>query len=240
MIQAIGVVMSIEWVSRGKTEVGDLCIAQNVVKLLGNTTGAMITSVIALYALYAWYSGTEGSLRASIYVILGIWSLNILLIIIGNVHHGASYSSPTPYWCWISPDYIEYQIASEYMWYWIALALSLVTYAILARNDVGIRNHRVLAFPIVYSITILPMSIVRFIGFARERQPAEDRTPMPAAATFAVVSIYNLNGLFNVALTYWMRKDANLLHRHQLTPVSDIPMILNGKVDENRGKEPSV
>ncbi|KAF8647462.1 hypothetical protein AX16_006668 [Volvariella volvacea WC 439] len=227
LIQCVGAMVSIEWVRTGKTEVGSICTAQTVLRLLGNTTGAMITSVIALYTLYSWYTRSEGSLRASVYVIIGVWTLNVLLIIIGNVHHDRNipYASPTPYWCWVNPHYIQYQIVGEYMWFWIALALSLVAYVVLARHNSGIQDYRLLAYPIVYSIMILPMSVVRFIQFVRERQPIEDRTPMPSAATFAVVAIFNLNALFNVALTYWMRKDANLLHRQQLEPVLDAPMI---------------
>jgi hypothetical protein len=49
------------------------------------------------------------------------------------------------------------------------------------------------SYPIVYALTILPLSVVRWYGFTHH---------VPAAATFAVSSLYGLNGLFNVLLLF--------------------------------------
>ncbi|KAF8647105.1 hypothetical protein AX16_006938 [Volvariella volvacea WC 439] len=227
LIQSIGTLMSIAWVGRGQTDVGDLCTAQGVVKQLGETTVAMITSVIALYTLMAWYRGVEGRLRTAVYVVLAVWTLVIVLVIAGNVQYRTldnPYSYPTPYWCWIGTKHTAYQIVGEYMWFWVALILSFIAYAILAWQDSGIQKHQIMAFPLVYAITIIPLTITRLVGFSRERHPFDTRTPTPSAAIFAVACLFNLGGLFNVALTYWLRKNSNLLHRRELEPVVDMDL----------------
>lgn len=55
-----------------------------------------------------------------------------------------------------------------------------------------LRALYMLAYPAVYCVVVLPLSVVRWITF--------DGTPVNSAANFVVVSIYNLSGFFNVLL----------------------------------------
>ena len=53
-------------------------------------------------------------------------------------------------------------------------------------------------YSIVYCITVIPISVARWIGFAQEARYGANF--VPAAATFAVGAIFFLSGFLNVVL----------------------------------------
>lgn len=62
------------------------------------------------------------------------------------------------------------------------------------------------SYPLVYSVIVLPLSVVRWItGFGA------DPHQMPSAATFIVISIYGLSGALNAMLFLLTRSDLLLL-----------------------------
>lgn len=71
-----------------------------------------------------------------------------------------------------------------------------------------IRRRSTYRYPVVYSILILPLSIVRWIGFGQER--GNGVYHIGAGATFAVISIYGLSGLMNVILLLLTRPNSLL------------------------------
>jgi hypothetical protein len=132
-----------------------------------------------------------------------------------------SYETPTPYWCWVGSHYLAERIAGEYAWLWFTLFVSFFAYLPLffwARGDISpdperwwrvqfhdsngtinthdgrkrMRAMYMLAYPAVYCVLVLPLSVVRWITF--------DGTSVNSAANFVVVSMYNLSGFCNVVL----------------------------------------
>lgn len=80
-----------------------------------------------------------------------------------------------------------------------------------ARSDDADRQSRrralgMIAYPLVYSVLVLPLSIVRWIGFSPERQ-------MSSVATFIVINVYALSGAFNALLLLWTRLDLFLFRK---------------------------
>ncbi|KAF8160646.1 hypothetical protein B0H34DRAFT_838433 [Crassisporium funariophilum] len=156
--------------------------------------------------------------------------------VIHNGSGSTRYQSPTPLWCWISEDYLHWRIWGEYVWFWITLAFSIVMYTPLylwSRGNIliderawwkftlqhadksdpalkGIRRRSLvmLAYPIVYCLTILPLSVVRWIGFVQERNGGISH--ISSTATLAVAAIYGLSGAFNVLLLLTTRPDSVL------------------------------
>jgi hypothetical protein len=63
-------------------------------------------------------------------------------------------------------------------------------------------------YPLVYAISVLPLSFDRWIGWVQEAKYG--RNSVPAAATFAVTSIFALSGFFNVVLVLTTRPDIKL------------------------------
>ena len=63
-------------------------------------------------------------------------------------------------------------------------------------------------YPLVYAVSVLPLSVARWIGFVQESNHGVNQ--VPAAATFAVGSIFALSGFFNVVLLLKTRPEAEL------------------------------
>ncbi|KAF5338492.1 hypothetical protein D9611_013243 [Ephemerocybe angulata] len=242
--QALGAVVNIKWVAQGKVEVGGFCTAQGIIQQLGETTVAMSTLLIAIYTFRGlWLGKTVESLRVTKFVTLGIWLFVSLMILLGNVLNRNKdsqhrYETPTPYWCWIGKDYLQWKIWGEYFWFWLTLAVSLCTYIPLffwSRGNISINPksgwkftfHRtnktnipaefreqsliMLAYPVVYCIAILPLSVARWIGFFQERNGGV--STIPSSATFACVAILSISGACNVLLLLTTRPDTVLFGR---------------------------
>jgi len=75
------------------------------------------------------------------------------------------------------------------------------------------RSIGMIAYPLVYSVIVLPLSIVRWItGFGTNPHH------IPSAATFIVISIYSLSGAFNALLFLLTRSDLLLLGNTSSVP----------------------
>jgi len=229
LIQALGYTVDVRWVHEGKVFAGTFCTAQGALQQLGEVGVALATLAIAIHTFVTviWRKGIHS--RAVAFTVVGIiWLFIALFVGIGIGTHGPDdhYMVPTPYWCWIGDRYGTERIVGEYMWLWISLFSSFLVYVPLYFWSTGnlsvdihkwwkFRIHRqvhvqdcdgrrrrafgMLAYPLVYSVTVLPLSIVRWIGFSR---PQGD---IPSAATFIVVFIYTLSGAMNVFLLLYTR-----------------------------------
>ena len=109
------------------------------------------------------------------------------------------------------------------MWLWLALFLSFLVYVPLFLWSEGFlavdavswwrfhityrhklvevhggrrRAVAILAYPVIYSLLVCPVSIIRWIGFGLEARGQS----IPSAATFVSISIFALSGLSNVLL----------------------------------------
>ncbi|KAJ3517235.1 hypothetical protein NLJ89_g633 [Agrocybe chaxingu] len=144
------------------------------------------------------------------------------------------------YWCWISSHYLLWRIFAEYIWFWITLAFSILVYIPLYfwvrgnivihdpawwrfhfqhadKSDPELRRRRrqslvMAAYPLVYCVSILPLSVARWIGFVQEGR-GDRKNHVPPAATFLAVAIYNLSGFGNVILLLTTKPDAELFGR---------------------------
>jgi hypothetical protein len=103
---------------------------------------------ISVYTLLGlWLRKDIASKRLTLVVIACIWTFIAIIVAVGNAtNHDPVFESPTPvspyfyhtwakmtevqekYWCWIGQRYMVWRIVAEYMWFWLALLLSLVVY----------------------------------------------------------------------------------------------------------------
>ncbi|KAJ7045895.1 hypothetical protein C8F04DRAFT_1227946 [Mycena alexandri] len=239
LVQAVGAVMDVHWVHSGVVSVGSFCTAQGVVQQLGETSVAITTLLITLFTFAGvWFR--KGSTFVATLSVAVAWLFVILMVGIGNATHRGSHTlfeSPTPYWCWIGQGFLGLRLAGEYVWFWITLAVSVITYLTLflwARGNITISDtawwrfsvHRssanadpadrrrrqtsyaMIAYPVCYSILLLPLSVVRWIGFVQERGGRANK--IPSAATFGVISLYGLSGALNVVLLLSTKPDSML------------------------------
>lgn len=127
-----------------------------------------------------------------------------------------NYEVPTPYWCWINPQFSGQRLAGEYIWLWAALFASTMLYIPLyywaegrlsvdtekwykfrmCQPDQGTERAQrkialgMLLYPFAYSLIVLPLSVTRWLQFSK--------VDIPSAATFFGVSLFNLSGAVNV------------------------------------------
>jgi len=151
-----------------------------------------------------------------------------LLVAIGAGIH-KNYAAPTPFWCWISPEFPELRLAGEYIWMWIALFASVTLYIPLYFWAEGFwsvnEEHKfrwlnpdqrveyaqrrtalgMLLYPLAYSLTILPLSVARWLAFSHHH--------VPSVATFICNSIFRLSGAINVLLFLIIRPELLLFPR---------------------------
>jgi hypothetical protein len=262
LIQALGGAMNVKWVHDEKVYRGTFCNAQGAIEQLGEATVALSTLVIAVHTFSSvwWRRGIRSLLTASI--IIGIiWLFVILYVAIGlGLNINKSYMTPT-YWCWIGPNYLKEKITGEYLWFWLTLGLSLVFYLLLflwSTGNITVDEHKwwkfsihrsqdspeasgrrrhslkLIAYPIVYSVVIIPSSVVRFIEFSQENKGQQDHVP-PAWIFFAE-SIYRLSGILNVLLFILRRRGILLFDEDPATPNGQEPLSESSNASLNRGK----
>jgi len=243
LLQAIGAVTYLKWVGSGHLEVGEFCSAQGILKQSGEVGVALSTLAIALYTFIGvWMGITIQSKRVTGGIIGIIWFFIGLLILLGNVlNNGArvGFERPAPYWCWIGDPFFVWRLLGEYLWFWVTLLVSIITYIPLyfwSRGNVtsddvswwkftiqreadpsedfkGIRRRSLimLLYPAIYCLIILPLSVARWIGFVQEQRGLVNT--VPPAATFAAMAIFNLSGACNAILLLTTRPKSGLFSR---------------------------
>ncbi|KAF9024559.1 hypothetical protein BDZ89DRAFT_1068957 [Hymenopellis radicata] len=211
-LQALGAVLDIKWINKGVVEVGSFCTAQGVIQQLGETGVAITTLAIAVYTfvLIRWNLPDKVKHGHGIFVSLLVVTVIWLFLVV-------------MYWCWIGGRYQGMRIAGEYVWGNVNFSdESWWKMTVLRRRnnteDFAKRGKPwdMLAYPIVYSILILPLSVVRWITFNSDTVLSGAAL---SAVTMVVVSIYGLSGFFNVLLLLLTRPDTLLFGRSIPTPV---------------------
>jgi len=132
LIQAIGNLPNIRWMSAGAVLPGRLCTAQAVFKQIGIVGVSMTSLAIALHTFSILVLRWTGPPNFPKYVIIGIWAFTAFDIGIANVvHRHEVYYGVTGYWCWILPQFPAEQIVTEYLWVWLAAFFMIILYGIM-------------------------------------------------------------------------------------------------------------
>jgi hypothetical protein len=82
-------------------------------------------------------------------------------------------------------------------------------------------------YPLVYCISVIPLSVVRFIGFVQERNNGVEH--VPSTATFAVAAIFSLSGACNVVLLLTTRPDSVLFGKPMGSTSGHAPSLRNSQ-----------
>ncbi|KAF7972384.1 hypothetical protein HWV62_18100 [Athelia sp. TMB] len=181
---------------------------------------------IAVHTFVGVLWGKLGKNFLFAYCVVAItWIFVALSVALGVSLHTNSteqFDTPNGFWCWIGDKYKAEQIAGEYVWMWVTMFVSFITYSLLflwARGNLtvsptqwwSIRIHRasseridpsggkvrsakMIAYPIVFAIVVLPPTVVRFhYGFGSQRH-------IPNAWAFIIQFVFCLSGALNVLL----------------------------------------
>ncbi|KAF9482233.1 hypothetical protein BDN70DRAFT_801951 [Pholiota conissans] len=183
-----------------------------------------------------WIGKNIRSVRVTGCILAVVWTFIVLMVALGNAtNKGKHYESPTPYWCWIGQGYLQWRIWGEYIWFWITLVVSFFIYIPLyfwSRGNINIDDKSwwrfsfqrsdphasptlkvvrrqalaMLAYPVVYCISILPLSIVRWITFVHPDS-------VSSTGTFVVTTIFGLSGAANAVLLLTTRPNSGLFSK---------------------------
>ncbi|KAA1473670.1 hypothetical protein DENSPDRAFT_741383, partial [Dentipellis sp. KUC8613] len=131
-IQAIGTLISTQWVVQGAVTPGTLCSIQGGVKQAGNVGAALWSFMLAVHAFNLIFLRVDVSTLAKWITIVVGWLAVVLVVIIGplaieNKARGP-YFGISGYWCWITDEYPAEQTFLEYFFEWLSAFLSFVLY----------------------------------------------------------------------------------------------------------------
>jgi len=224
LIQALGGLMNIKWVVDGSVHHGAFCVTQGLIKQLADVGTALSAANVAIYTFSAliFRLRRDTNISRAVLIVAGIWIAIILNVAINVGVNGASrFYGPTGPWCWITSEFSVQRTVADFLWMWIAAFSSLLAYVVLflvLRGYITVNGWRVrwtsgqeypiipqshtlaykmLAYPIIYILTVLPLAAARYNDFA------EGDTP------FGVVVLadgfYLLSGFLNVLLYRFTR-----------------------------------
>jgi len=254
VIQAIGGIQNLKWIRDGVAVEGSFCTAQGIIKNIGETGVALSTFAIAVYTLVGVFSkNIISSMKVTLGVLFVIWAFILIIVTIPNVTNHR-YQSPVPHWCWIGKNYVQWRLLAEYIWIWVAFLSSIAIYILLylwMRGNIALgeqtwwrcsfrrmkeadpttRNIRrrslvMLAYPMVYAVIAIPLSVVRWLGFTEEIKTGVNSTR--AEDNFAVLALFGLSGFLNVILLLTTRPLSGLFGKLMFTsearPPSPLPV----------------
>jgi len=190
LLHALGDIVSLKWVNEGNVRIGGVCTAQGILIVLGANSIATSTLAITVHTFSViWFRKGTSSGSLAMFIILAIWTYIIILNIVWIATHKnlSDVYAPTPSWCGIANPRLGYMIAGEYLWLWLALVISFLAYiplSFLAQGRITLSEQKwwkfqinknssltyarqrlfytMIVYPVVYSIIVLPFSIVRW------------------------------------------------------------------------------
>ncbi|KAH9061347.1 hypothetical protein EDB87DRAFT_1560456 [Lactarius vividus] len=194
ILQALGGILDVRWAHDGIVTAGPYCRAQGIIQQSGELGVALFTLIITVHTFVValWKVGIGA--RHFAFGMVAVASLFVALWVgIANGIH-KNFEAPTPYWCWIGPEYDAERLGGEYVWIWIALFASVIMYIPLyfwTNGRLSVDPDKWYNYPLGYSLVVLPLSVVRWSLSGHK---------VPSAAAFFAVSMFNLSGAINVIL----------------------------------------
>ncbi|KZT36791.1 hypothetical protein SISSUDRAFT_1049446 [Sistotremastrum suecicum HHB10207 ss-3] len=211
---SVGTLINAAWVHDAGISKGPLCTTQAILRIGGHLGVAFAILVIAIltWAIIVMEWSWDRPRLAAV-VVLIIWIASILMSSVQLAVPGKhDFFGPSGYWCSISPsEGLLNAIVFDMGWLWLVASLEVVLYLSIAstiysrRGNLGsesLRSSRqrsllTVAFqmtwyPIIYVITILPLSVDRVWYFAQSEPPF--------LLTAISLVLFTLSGFFNVLL----------------------------------------
>jgi len=134
LIQGIGTMPNIKWLSDGFITEGSLCTAQAAIKQVGIDGVALTSLFIALYTFIVLVARKERNIpkHTAKFIVVFIWVFTALIVGVPHyLHRKDEYYGPTQFWCWILPTFQNEQIYTEYFWVWFTGLFMILLYPIM-------------------------------------------------------------------------------------------------------------
>lgn len=216
--------MNLKWTIDGNVHPGGFCTTQGLIKQLADVGTALSAGNVVIYTFsnLIFRLKPDTNLFRAALIVAGIWIAIILNVAINIGINGAShFYGPTGAWCWITKEFPVQRTAADFLWMWISAFSSVLAYVavfLVLSGFVKVEGWRVrwtprqespstlqshtlaykmLAYPVIYIITVLPLAAARYNDFAKGDTP------------FSVVILadgfYLSSGFLNVLLYRYTR-----------------------------------
>ncbi|GAA6040263.1 hypothetical protein JCM8097_009393 [Rhodosporidiobolus ruineniae] len=191
-LQALGFLLNWRWIARGAlpaaTHVTQLCTAQGVFIQVGDLGSAFSSLVICVNLFLILVFQIHPSTRKLWLVMVAEWGVIAVMALVGPValeRDGVPFYGPSGGWCWMSSIYQSERLTLHYLWVFIIAALNLLLYSAMAvkiwhqrrafgneqlSGTAGVAKVMML-YPLVYIVTILPLSCYRVAAMAGKTWP---------------------------------------------------------------------
>jgi hypothetical protein len=220
-----------------------------VVIVVGEGVVAVTTLAIAIHTfLQSWIENYDGSKMVAWGVVTLSWAyFGIFALVTSAVltKPDMPYNVPVPLWCWVAPPYLQERLWSLYIWFWITLFTTIITYSLLYLKEVGVvephpnrwwwptwGSHPIstdpeeqkctacgrgppgwssslfFSYPIAYSVTVLPLSVVRWLSFSGHY--------VSSAATLVGITLFIGSGFYNT-IVYLNTRGLAFVQEHSTT-----------------------
>ncbi|KAH9472238.1 hypothetical protein MJO28_001903 [Puccinia striiformis f. sp. tritici] len=142
MLLAIGLMHNfINFNERGAVTASITCTSQGVLIQLADVASALLNLLIAIETFIILSNGPMLSWYTQ-FSTVGIWMLSCCFAVLGFLSFSSlelhSFYNWNGAWCWISPDYLTYQITFHNVWIWLAATGLIALYGTLFSR---IRTH---------------------------------------------------------------------------------------------------
>ncbi|KZT31937.1 hypothetical protein SISSUDRAFT_1067329 [Sistotremastrum suecicum HHB10207 ss-3] len=215
LVEDMSSIMDARWVHDAGILEGTYCQIQAILRQSGGLGVALTILAIAVTTwgcLVKQWSSPSPKVAAA--VVASIWLFVILMAVIGPaVHRSHPFYGSTTYWCFIRMPYtLPGGIACFYVWVWTSAILNFLLYIWIVVKLLQLRRrpnsdqqsqqekklHKLALqtawYPLVYFITVAPVSITRTWQFAKPNHP-----PFPIATIMSGMA-FDSSGFFNVIL----------------------------------------
>lgn len=177
--QSVGFVLDAQHVIRNSITIGTAtCWAQGWFISTGDLASGIFTLAIAVHSFADIVFDYRLSHRAFITTITALWAFNYVCAIAGVAMHPADFYARAGPWCWINQKYTSERLWLHYFWMLVIESGTLLAYAVVffilrrrvrakayADIDAQIRAQAVaklvIAYPIIYILSTLPLVIAR-------------------------------------------------------------------------------
>jgi len=220
LVQALGSITSIRWISAMGISLGPLCALQGALKQTADIGIALWQMVIAGHTFCLLFLELQVRQFVLWVMMIGGWSFVGALVILGPATADETKKGPfygiVGGWCLISPVYKVERITLDYLIMFLAAFVSTVLYVLIFLRLRGkIRRRRSTAqsptdsakssqadaiakqmvlYPLVYVIIIIPTACTQFATWAGSQ--------VPVAATVFCSAIFHLSGVLNSTIFF--------------------------------------
>ncbi|KAG8954536.1 hypothetical protein FRC03_011444, partial [Tulasnella sp. 419] len=215
IFRAIGHIMGIAWVAKAGIMPSASCTVEAALRHVGAVGEALFTLSIAVYTFLViflrWNIPNVRWLPLAVNGAIVVF-LILMVSISVSIHRDPFFYGPAGLWCWVVAEYPGEKIGLEYGIFWFVALTNILLYVPLflslrkeARHGWANDNtqqrregmtiaRKMLVYPIAYIILILPMSVIRFIGFYNPE------AVIPAAWQAIAGVTFGASGLINALL----------------------------------------